>query len=170
MKNVKEKIEQIPFYAADGSVVRTIPVKVALVKDDITGEYVYTPESLDRIDRAIADAAGMLLPAEMKALRERLGLSQRAISRLLKLGDVTWTRWETGVSIPDPANRQRIKMLVNGGLTIYDLWMESCQVSVNWLEQNPSLLSGWGGQGNQLSVQIKEEEVENETNSVEIAA
>lgn len=121
MKNRIKRVEKIPVYSKDGSVRRHLNVEVSLVPDDVTGEYCYTPEALMAIDKAIAADADVPLPEEIKEIRERLGKSQREMCRLLKLGDRTWTRWETGAAIPDPANRQQIRLLATGGLSVYEL-------------------------------------------------
>ena len=121
MKNMIKRVEKIPIYNKDGRVRRYLNVEVSLVPDDVTGEYCYTPEALMSIDRAIAADADLPLPEEIKAVRERLGKSQREMCRLFKLGDRTWTRWETGAAIPDPANRQQIRLLATGGLSVYEL-------------------------------------------------
>lgn len=171
MKNIKRVTENIPVYGKKGEVLRTVPVSVELVLDEISGEYVYTPESLEAIDIAIARAAEMLLPQEMKALRERLGKTQEAMSKLLRLGAKTWTRWETGVAIPDPANRQRIRMLQNCSLTIYDLEAESQDDEITWYRSEPSAPTyGWGPNGHQLFVNVRETEVCHDTKAVSVAA
>lgn len=121
MKNLIERVEKIPVYDANGNVRRYLNVNVTLMPDDITGEYCYTPEAQMSIDRAIATDADLPLPEEIRALRKRLGKSQVEMCRLLKLGDRTWARWETGAAIPDPVNRQQIRLLNTGGLSIYEL-------------------------------------------------
>ena len=62
---------------------------------------------LDQVDRARAAAAealtkaeGLLLPEEIRALRERLGLTQDAFEDALGLGRKTMVRWETGKVMP----------------------------------------------------------------------
>jgi putative zinc finger/helix-turn-helix YgiT family protein len=46
---------------------------------------------------------GIISPSEIKAMREKYGLSQQNLARLLGWGDVTITRYEKG-SIPDSAH------------------------------------------------------------------
>lgn len=62
---------------------------------------------LDQIDRArlaaaesVTKAEGLLLPEEIRALRERLGLTQDAFEDALGLGRKTMVRWETGKVMP----------------------------------------------------------------------
>jgi DNA-binding transcriptional regulator YiaG len=49
-------------------------------------------------------------PAEIVSLRETYGLTQRGLSNLLGMGEVTIHRYENG-SIPDEANNQLLQML-----------------------------------------------------------
>jgi DNA-binding XRE family transcriptional regulator len=54
---------------------------------------------------------GLLTPAEIKAVRERTGLSQEAIAHWLGVGEKTYTRWETGKSVQNKANDSLIRLL-----------------------------------------------------------
>lgn len=42
---------------------------------------------------------GLLTPEEIKAIREKYGLTQVAIARLLGVGEKNFTRWENGLSM-----------------------------------------------------------------------
>jgi putative zinc finger/helix-turn-helix YgiT family protein len=53
---------------------------------------------------------GIVSPDEISELREKYGLSQRSLGRLLGWGEVTITRYEQG-SLPDEAHNQMLKML-----------------------------------------------------------
>lgn len=53
---------------------------------------------------------GLLLPSEVKKIRESYGLSQRAFSRLLNWGEVTIHRYETG-SIQDQSHNDMLVLL-----------------------------------------------------------
>ncbi|HEY0037068.1 MAG TPA: type II TA system antitoxin MqsA family protein [Longimicrobium sp.] len=64
------------------------------------GETFYLPGMMDASLRAGAEAvraaAGLLSPAEVKAIRTRLGLTQSEFERLLGVGKNTVVRWERG--------------------------------------------------------------------------
>lgn len=52
----------------------------------------------------------LLTPDEIKALRAKYGLSQRAMSKLLKWGEVTYTRYENG-AIQDNAHNEVLELI-----------------------------------------------------------
>jgi putative zinc finger/helix-turn-helix YgiT family protein len=68
------------------------------------GEERFDLEQVDRARAAAAEALtraeGLLLPEEIRALRERLGLTQDAFEDALGLGRKTMVRWETGKVMP----------------------------------------------------------------------
>lgn len=71
------------------------------------GEQRFDLDQLDRARRAAATAHtkadGLLLPDQIRALREQLGLTQDAFEDALGLGRKTMVRWETGKVLPSQA-------------------------------------------------------------------
>jgi len=63
-------------------------------------EEFYAPGQMDAALRLASDVIrrdeGLLLPEQIRQLREGLGLSQRAFERLLGVGPKTVVRWEKG--------------------------------------------------------------------------
>jgi putative zinc finger/helix-turn-helix YgiT family protein len=61
----------------------------------------------DEADRQISAAfrreARLLTPEEIRAARERLGLTQKQFAHLLGVGEATVSRWETGAQIQQRA-------------------------------------------------------------------
>lgn len=55
---------------------------------------------------------GIVSPANIKAIRETYGLTQRSLSNLLGMGEVTIHRYESG-SIPDDVHNQLLVMMQN---------------------------------------------------------
>jgi len=49
---------------------------------------------------------------EIKGLRARLGLTQAALARRLRVQAVTVARWEQGTRAPDEVNRRRLANIV----------------------------------------------------------
>jgi transcriptional regulator with XRE-family HTH domain len=80
-------------------VAQRIPIKVPMVWDSEVREWLLTPKAEEIIDTVKARHMG-LLPDELRRLRERHGLTQRAIGELLQIGAKSWTRWETGKQRP----------------------------------------------------------------------
>lgn len=58
-----------------------------------------TGELVERIEQQRYEVDGLLTPPEIKAIRERLGLSQVAMAKQLGIGDKTYARWESGLCV-----------------------------------------------------------------------
>jgi HTH-type transcriptional regulator/antitoxin MqsA len=66
----------------------------------LCAEELYSPGQMDATLRLASDVIrkeeGLLLPDEIRSLREEFGLSQRAFEQLLGVGPKTVVRWEKG--------------------------------------------------------------------------
>lgn len=107
----------IPNLEGDG-IAETVSVNVQCFTDPETGAEVLTPESLELIDRTKARRMGLILPDDLRSLRERLDLSQEDISHLLQIGAKTYTRWETGRARPSRSMNVMLCALRDGMMTI----------------------------------------------------
>jgi DNA-binding transcriptional regulator YiaG len=96
---VVDFLVNIPNDDGDG-VLYQIPIKVPVETDPDTGEQLITDEGNDLIEATRARHMGLMTQGEIKALRIRLGLSQREISELLRCGEKSYTRWENGNGRP----------------------------------------------------------------------
>lgn len=94
--------------------VTTITVQVR-VDDD--GDEVLTPESFDLIEKTQARYMGLLTGPDIRALRERLHLSQAELSELLGCGDKSLSRWENGHGYPTQLVNTLLRALDEGLLT-----------------------------------------------------
>ncbi|HST57193.1 MAG TPA: type II TA system antitoxin MqsA family protein [Longimicrobium sp.] len=79
---------------------REVTVPVSLMKCDACGDIMYSPEQMDRAQKAvyaeIRRRENLLAPEEIASLRLCLGLKQEEFERLLGLGPKTVVRWESG--------------------------------------------------------------------------
>jgi DNA-binding transcriptional regulator YiaG len=107
MNEFKDRLERIeveePVHVPtlDGTgVAETVLVKVPAWRDPKNGEIYLDTEATTILDRVKARHMGLLTPEQIKALRQRLGLTQKQVSELLQIGEKTWTRWETGRERP----------------------------------------------------------------------
>ncbi|MEO5825691.1 MAG: type II toxin-antitoxin system MqsA family antitoxin [Gemmatimonadales bacterium] len=79
---------------------RQIVVRDAHERCTECGEGFYGPGQLERLERDAASQIrareGLLTPDQIRAIRERLGLSQAAFEQLLGVGPKTVVRWERG--------------------------------------------------------------------------
>ena len=82
------------------AVAERITVEVPMEWDAELKEFLLTPEAHEMIDGTKARHLGLLSPSEIKALRNRIGISQFEISALLQTGEKSYTRWENGRGRP----------------------------------------------------------------------
>lgn len=114
---MKTKLEDFEILVpnADGTAVQEkVTVKIPLVWDEEFETWVLTEEAHEIIDNTKARHMGLLLPAQMKALRERLGLTQKEMGELLQAGEKSWNRWESGRHRPSRSINLLIRALDDG--------------------------------------------------------
>lgn len=71
-----------------------------------------TPHDLDKaLDRERCRRLGLLTPEEIRRVREKTGLSAVDLSRLLGVGEKTYTRWENGYSLQTKASDTLIRLI-----------------------------------------------------------
>jgi len=102
----------IPTLAGDG-IAETIEVQVSAWKD-ADGEIYLTGEAEAELDAVKARHMGLLTPEQMIELRKYLELTQKEMSRLLQLGEKTWTRWESGRERPSRSMNILLNALMDG--------------------------------------------------------
>lgn len=83
-------------YGSDGDPILVVAEEVPVLICSPCGEVLYGPEAAAVRHQAICHALGLLSPAEIKALRERLGPDQEDFARLTGIGVATLSRWERG--------------------------------------------------------------------------
>lgn len=78
-------------------------------------EEFYTPAQSKAVSRHARERAreefGLLFPEEIRALRERLGLTQAQFEALLGVGRNTVVRWENGHVYPNAATNALLRLL-----------------------------------------------------------
>lgn len=89
----------IPNASGDG-IAETIMQEVPAWKDPKTGKIYLDGVAHEILDTVKARHMGILLPKQLRDLRESIGLTQKKMAELLQLGEKTWTRWETGTERP----------------------------------------------------------------------
>lgn len=87
--------------------VRDVPVEVC----PKCGEKYFGPESVRVQQTAVCRTLGLLTPAEIQALRERLGPTQAEFARLTGIGEATISRWERGRILPNRAMDRYLRLL-----------------------------------------------------------
>lgn len=112
-------MEDVSICNPDGSVREVVKVEVDAMKAP-NGEIYLDGEALAKLDRVKARYEGIMLPDDIRQLRERFGLTQTEISNALGLGGKTWTRWESGRERPSRSMNNMLVFLHNGKLTLED--------------------------------------------------
>lgn len=114
-------------HVCDGEVISvrevreyTIGRRSAVVEDEFMrceacAEEYYAPGQMDAVQRrasaAIREQEGLLLPEEIRAIREDLGLSQADFERLLGVGPKTVVRWEKGTVFQNKATDALLRLV-----------------------------------------------------------
>lgn len=67
------------------------------------------------LDRKLQDLSiqrqGLLPPTQIKAIREKLGLTQTLMAERLGVGEKSYTRWESGRSIQNKSSDNLIRLM-----------------------------------------------------------
>lgn len=100
------------------AIAEIVPIQIPVTIDPHTGEEMLTPEAVELIEDTKARHMGLMLPGEIKDLRQRLELTQREISELLQAGEKSFTRWETGHGRPSRMVNVVLRALHDGKLTV----------------------------------------------------
>ncbi|MDB6030640.1 MAG: transcriptional regulator, family [Verrucomicrobiales bacterium] len=121
MKTKNEEFEVLIPNLEGTGVAERVMVTIPLEWDEELKEWLLTAEAHDIIDNTKARCMGLLLPAQLKELRERHGYSQKEMGELFQVGEKSWTRWETGKQRPS----RSINLLIRA---LYDK-----EISLNYL-------------------------------------
>jgi HTH-type transcriptional regulator/antitoxin MqsA len=106
-RRIRDEFEYGPDEERITVVAEAVPVLVC----PACGEVLYGPEAAVVRHQAICRALGLLSPAEIKALRERLGPDQEDFARLTGIGVATLSRWERGRLLQTRALDRYLRLL-----------------------------------------------------------
>lgn len=95
-----------------------VTIQIPMEWDEEIGEWLMTDEGLQQVEETKARHMGLLIPSEMRALRNRLELTQKQIGELLQIGEKTWTRWENGRGRPSRSVNLLLRALHDRELTV----------------------------------------------------
>lgn len=108
---------QVP--KADGTgVAEKVTVTVPVRWDEELQEWLMTPEAHEIMDNTKARLIGLLLPSQLKELRERYGYTQKEMGELFQAGEKSWTRWESGKHRPSRVINLLIRALYEGEISV----------------------------------------------------
>lgn len=142
MKNqISERIFEvlIPNLNGDG-IAERISIKVPMEWDGEIQEFLLTPTAHELIDETKARYIGLMLPNEIKEVRQQHGLSQRQMSELIQAGEKSWTRWESGHARPSRVINTLLRAIAEGKVTVE--WLQSLRNrNFSWSKAMASNLS-----------------------------
>jgi DNA-binding transcriptional regulator YiaG len=118
---MKTKLEEFEVLVpkTDGSgVAEKVNVMVPVRWDEELQDWLMTPEAHEIIDHTKARLMGLLLPTQLKELRERYDYTQKEMGELFQVGEKSWTRWESGKHRPSRVINLLIRALYEGEVSI----------------------------------------------------
>lgn len=118
MKTKIQEFEVLVPNVEGTEVAERVKVQIPVQYDEELGEWILTPEAHEIIDGTKARHMGLLLPEQFKALRKKLGFSQREMGELFQVGEKSWTRWESGNQRPSRSISLLIKAVHDGEISV----------------------------------------------------
>ena len=115
--NMKTKTEEFEILIPnlDGTdIAERVKVPVTLEWDEEVKQWLLTPEAHQIIEDTKARRIGLLLPAQLKELRDRYDYTQKEMGELFQVGEKSWTRWESGRHRPSRSINLLIRALYEG--------------------------------------------------------
>lgn len=113
--------------------------RVILIEDDLhtfcgsCGHVSYVGSQISemeiRVARKIREQDGLLMPEELKAVRNKYGLTQSEMEDLLSIGKKTWIRWERGKVVQSKAVDTLIRAMAAHPAIVRDLLSQKGVVS-----------------------------------------
>jgi DNA-binding transcriptional regulator YiaG len=119
------KTRKVPFDIYIPATEHRAAVKVETIEIEVhtggSGNETVTPESTVLIDKTQARYMGLLAGLDIRALRDRHGLSQDQLSALLGCGKKSLSRWENGREYPSQLVNTLLRLLEDKKVTPEDL-------------------------------------------------
>jgi DNA-binding transcriptional regulator YiaG len=135
--NWRKVITKVPVHVPtlDGvGIAETIQVEVEAYQNPEDGEIYVTGDGLKKLDEVKSRHMGLLLPEEIKELREQLGITQKRMGELLQIGEKSYCRWETGRERPSRSMNLLLVALFDGRIDV--AYLESrLKPSFDWRKQ-----------------------------------
>ena len=117
--HIENREFKVSVSTADGEgIAELVTIFIPMEWDAELEEWLMTEEGLKKVEDTKARHMGLLLPQELKALRERLGLTQKEISEVLQIGEKVWSPWENGRLRPSRSMNLLLRALDDGKITV----------------------------------------------------
>lgn len=99
------------FAYLDGNREVVLEADTPVLRCDACGETYAGADAEDAQHEAVCHHLGRLSPREIRALRDRLGITQARLAELTKIGIASIKRWETGNHIQNASLDARLRAL-----------------------------------------------------------
>ena len=137
MANWPKVLTKVPVHVPtldELAIAETIEVEVEAYRNPTDGEIYLTGEGLAKLDEVKSRHMGLLLPEEIKELREQMGITQKRMGELLQIGAKSYSRWETGRERPSRSLNLLLAALSDGRIDVAYL---ECRLkpSFDWQRQ-----------------------------------
>ncbi len=134
---IEHRTFEVSVPTLDGkAVAERVPIEIPMEWDENVGEWLMTEAGSQKVEETKARHMGLLLPTELLALRNRLGLTQKEIGALLQIGEKTWTRWERGNGRPSRSVNLLLRAIHDQEITI-DYLQRASENRVGWRKVIP---------------------------------
>jgi transcriptional regulator with XRE-family HTH domain len=111
MKTKNEEFEVVVPNVDGTGLAERVKVTVPLQLDEELGEWLLAPKAHEIIENTKARHMALLLPAQLRELRERYDFTQKEMGELFQVGEKSWTRWESGKHRPSRSINLLIRAL-----------------------------------------------------------
>lgn len=129
---IEERDFEVSIPTADGeNIAELVQIRIPMEWDEELEEWLMTEAGLKQVEETKARHMGLMQPAELKALRERLRLTQKELSDVLQIGEKTWSPWETGKLRPSRSMNLLLRALDDGRITI-DYLKSVAKPRISW--------------------------------------
>ena len=117
--NIEQRDFEVSIPTADGeAIAELVKIQIPMEWDAELEEWLMTEEGLKQVEDTKARHMGLMLPQQLKSLREKLGLTQKQISDVLQIGEKTWSPWENGRLRPSRSMNLLQRALDDGKITV----------------------------------------------------
>jgi DNA-binding transcriptional regulator YiaG len=126
---------QVHVPTLDGTgIAETINVEVEGYQNPTDREIYFSGETLEKLDEVKSRHMGLLLPEEIKELRDQMGVTQKRMGELLQIGEKSYCRWENGRERPSRSLNLLLAALSDGRIDV--AYLESrMKPNFDWRKQ-----------------------------------
>ena len=109
---LEDTVQDYTTTVKEGEHYKQIIIKDLAVECCTNCKEVFLPkESMEKVHSDRHEVQGLLSPAQIKKLRQDLGLTQTKVSELLGIGKKSYLRWEKGTSLQSKSMDRYLRLI-----------------------------------------------------------